>query len=118
MKRWGALIAPAGEPACRSAQPAVVPWDLLESPGPREAGGGPGFRVGRSGPQRAGRATQLDSAPGSGPRSPSPGALPKLDPVACGCRACCCSLAAQGLEGELGLHTQPIRQGRGRQVVS
>lgn len=118
MKIWGARIAPAGEPACRSAQPAVVPQDLLESPGPREAGRGPGFRVGRSGLRRAGRATQLDSAPGSGSCSPGPGALPKLDPVACGCRACCCSLAAWGLEEELSLHSQPIRQGRGRQVVS
>lgn len=82
-------------------------WSLL---GPRRAGRGPGFRLGRSGPQRAGRAVRLDSAPGSGPRSPGLGALPTLGPVACGPRACCRSLAARGLEGELRLHSQPVRR--------
>ena len=57
----GGCIAPAGEPACRSAQPAVVPQDLLESPGPWEGWRRPWLPSGEKRPAegRAGHAAGL-----------------------------------------------------------
>ena len=106
------------------AQPTVVLLDCQNAAfwsglGPERAGARPWLLSEEKRPA-VGRASPAAGLPTRfwGPCFPCPGAPPRLDPVACGPWACCCSLAARGLEGELSLQSQPVRQGSGCQVVS